>query len=142
VRNPRRAYNARVKEGEAVALLRLRQRLARPGSSRFALTLAVAFVFFVQSFIAQTHIHGTPTMDSGLTIAAFGDPADHPAPFDPFPASVDPVNQVHSGNYASPGFALLVAPAQRIAHVVPVRETRAPDFILSHAWRSRAPPSA
>jgi hypothetical protein len=115
--------------------------MARRGSARFALTLIVTLGFFIQNFIAQTHIHGTPITDD-VTLTAFGDPADDAPPFDPFPAAVDPVNQTYGGSYHAPGHPLLVAPALRIASIVDVRETRAPDFLLSHAWRSRAPPVA
>lgn len=114
----------------------------RRGSARIALTLVAAFAFFIQSFITQTHIHGAPPSDTSSAVATLADHANDGAPYDPFPASEDPVNQVYAGNYAAPAVALLVQPAERIAHVIPVRETRTPDFILSHAWRSRAPPSA
>lgn len=125
-----------------MTLLRRTGRAARPSSARFALTLVAVLGFFLQSFIAQTHIHGAPPSDTSQAITTASDHSHDGTPLDPFTAAVDPVNQVHAGNYAVPGTALLVQPSERIVHVVPFRETRAPDFILSHAWRSRAPPSA
>jgi hypothetical protein len=109
-----------------------------------ALTLAVAFGFFVQAFIAQTHIHGAPLVvgDGTATVAWSNHHGDEGVPFDPFPASADPVNQVYGGSYSAPGAVFLLQPALSIAHVIDVPEARISAFILSHAWRSRAPPIA
>jgi hypothetical protein len=118
-----------------------RKRRGKSRAVHFALTLAVALGFLVQAFIAQTHIHGAPPSAAPVTQTLAANPYEG-APFDPFPASIDPVNQVHAGNYSSPGAVLLVQPALRIVRIIQVRETRAPAFILAHAWRSRAPPIA
>lgn len=124
-----------------MGLLR-RSGTARPSSARVALTLVAALAFFLQSFITQTHIHGAPPTDVGSMVTAFADHANDGVPSDPFSASEDPVNQIYAGNYAAPGFALLVQPSERIAHVTPIAETRAHTSVVSHAWQSRAPPSA
>jgi hypothetical protein len=121
-----------------------RTRRGKSHTAHVALTLAVALGFFVQAFIAQTHIHGAPPAigDSTATLAWSNSHGDEGTPFDPFPASADPVNQVYGGSYSAPGAVLLVQPALRIAHVIDVPEARISAFILSHAWRSRAPPIA
>jgi hypothetical protein len=116
--------------------------MAGPKWLRVALAAVVACVFFIQNFIAQTHIHGVPAAAFDSAVTVFTNTGDDGAPYDPFLAAVDPVNQIHSGNYSSPGAALLVQPVQRIAHVAVLRETRGPDFTLSHVWQSRAPPGA
>jgi len=131
-----------------VALTRRRGTGARPRPARIALTLAAAIAFFLQSFITQTHIHGLPLLAAkGATVTAVADTGTN-TPLDRYPAKEDPANcplcqeVTHAGHYVTPAFALLVQPSERVTHVTPVVETRATDFILSHAWRSRAPPSA
>lgn len=123
------------------------RRGTRKDASRLALTLVAALAFFVQSFITQTHIHGAPIPAAKSTVVAFHDGGAEKQR-DPYPAKGDPANCplcqeiAHAGHYTTPVFALVVAPALRIAHVIPVPHTRATEFVLTHAWRSRAPPVA
>ena len=121
--------------------------VARPGSARFALALVAGLAFFVQSFITQTHVHAAPVAGKATVSVAIHDGVVQKKR-DPYPANEDPANcplcqeVAHAGQYVSPAFALLVQPSERIAHVVPIPPTHATEFILSHAWRSRAPPAA
>ena len=104
---------------------------------RLAQILVVALAFFIQGFITQTHIHGAPISDASPA-AHFADHSKDGAPYDPFPASEDPVNQVYAGNYAAPAVALLVAPAERIAHRRSLWRRR--QFVVSAALPCVAKP--
>lgn len=124
------------------------RRKAKPtGRSRVLLTIVAALAFFVQSFVTQTHIHGVPVGAAKATVIAFHDNGTDKQR-DPFPAKGDPANCplcqeiAHAGHYTAPVHALEVQPALRIAQIVPIPHTRATEFVLSHAWRSRAPPTA
>ena len=122
--------------------------VAKAGSARFALTLVAALAFFLQSFVTQTHIHAPPSSAAKTVALVSPDDLGKTGKRDRFPANDDPANcplcqeLVHAGHYVTPAFALLVQPSERIAHVVPTAEPAAADSAISHAWRSRAPPTA
>jgi hypothetical protein len=126
---------------------RLTSNAARPGSARFALALVAALGFFLQGFIAQTHVHVVSRDGAGIALAA-GDVNEHDGKRNPFPGSDDPANcptcqqLAHAGSYVTPVAAPVQAPSQHRAHAEGFVPLHSDDFILSHAWRSRAPPTA
>lgn len=130
-----------------MALTRLRTKVAKPGSARFALTLFAALGFFLQSFIAQTHLHAVSRTGTATSIVA-GVVVDHQDKQNPRPGNDDPANcptcqqLAHAGTYITPVVSYLQEPSQPPMALEQVAVLHSDDFILSHAWRSRAPPSA
>jgi hypothetical protein len=119
--------------------------VARPGSVRFALTLVAMLGFFVQNFIAQTHIHAIAKAGTATTLV-LGIVTDQDGKRNPFPGSHDPANcptcqqLAHSGAYVTPVVARLQLPSQSATQAEGFVPVHSDDFIVSHAWRSRAPP--
>ena len=130
-----------------VTRARLTTKVAKPGSARFVLTLVAAFGFFLQSFIAQTHIHAVAGAGTDISVVA-GSDTDHDGKQNPFPGSDDPANcpacqqLAHSGSYVTPAVAELQLPAQHRTNAEGFVPVHSDDFLVSHAWRSRAPPTA
>lgn len=106
---------------------------------RFVVVCLALLTFTLQSYVTQTHIH--VAADSIVSTTGKKLP-------DRFPANGDPAKcplcqeALHSGQYVTPASAALVAP-QLSAQIIPaIVEPAIRVLVVSHAWRSRAPPPA
>jgi hypothetical protein len=111
-------------------------------ASRFV-AFVVVLAFTLQSFIIQTHIHGTSqTFGAAAIVKILTDAPGHGqlpvdnSPVDcPFCQAID-----HVGAFFAPAMPLLLLPAaqaERMAHAIAAR-VMAGHTALN--WRSRAPP--
>jgi hypothetical protein len=109
------------------------------GSTRLRLlvTLFALFAFSLQTYIGQIHIHLGP--DAGI--------GQKHAP-DKFPANGDPANcpicqeVLHHGQFVTPSSAALLPPMFTVSIVSIVAPVTVIARVVSHGWRSRAPPKA
>ncbi len=117
--------------------------LSRGQSGWRALTWILVLAFGLQSYITQTHIHGTA---SAFDIPAAGKILSKtPAPANPDDrndASTCPLCQaiVHAGVFFAPAALAIVLPVSWIEHFV-LAPTAAPSGSgIAYHWQSRAPP--
>jgi hypothetical protein len=109
-------------------------------ASRFVV-FVTALAFALQSFIAQTHIHGAPQDIGGLIKSASTQaPAQDKSPLDhsrsdcPFCQAI-----AHAGAYLVPAASILVLSAWTRCET-PFVAARAIAVAAAHNWQSRAPP--
>jgi hypothetical protein len=116
-------------------------RAPRWHATRLALIFFTLFAFMLQTFVVQTHVHGSATAVVGKSAIQDRQPGKLPPANDP--ASC-PICQelLHAGAYVTPTAATWqpVATAAFIEAVV--LEIRSVEQIRAHGWNSRAPPSA
>src|SRR5579872_1468443 len=128
----------------------------RPDAWRPAFAVFVAFTFFLQSLVIQTHIHGAVmSADAGvvgflakMTAALEQQDAAKQAPSKQSPSTDDalrcPICQAAqaAGAFLTPAAIALVIPWQNVSFVPLVLDERAYITTASHSWRGRAPPTA
>ena len=107
---------------------------------RLLVTFFALFAFSLQTYIGQTHIHLAPD--------SFEAGAAHKQAPDRFPANGDPANcpicqeVLHDGQFVTPSAATLLAPSLAASIIEIVAPLPRLVQAASHAWRSRAPPTA
>jgi hypothetical protein len=115
--------------------------LWRTGLASRLVIFATVLAFLLQSFIAQTHIHGASlTLGRTVEIATAQPPAREKKPADngaidcPFCQAV-----VHAGAFLAPAPQVLLPPTWVIiaAQFITLRPVA---VAATHSWRSRAPP--
>jgi hypothetical protein len=116
--------------------------LPRTGAFRFAIALLTLFAFTAQTVVTQTHIHA-----GAVTGAARATIPHAPLP-DKAPSGDDQANcpicqgLLHAGAYVTPStVAVLTLSVTTFVNIVAL-EVIALEQANSHAWKSRAPPSA
>lgn len=107
---------------------------------RLAITLFALLAFTLQSYVAQTHIHGTnwnaaSTFDAGKA----PQPGKAPSGDD---QNTCPICQViaHAGQFITPSATAIILPALVAFYVAVDRDTPSAARDTSHSWNSRAPP--
>ena len=107
---------------------------------RLLITFFALFAFSLQTYIGQTHIHLAPD--------SFEAGAAHKQAPDRFPANGDPANcpicqeVLHDGQFVTPSATTLLAPSLAASIIEIVAPLPRLVQAASHAWRSRAPPTA
>jgi hypothetical protein len=101
----------------------------------------VLCTFTLQSFITQTHIHGTVFPVGSIQIAKATEHAPAQAPSDREPASCPFCQAVASaGAFFTPAAPILFLPIHWAEAVAVSIATRVELHISTHNWHSRAPP--
>jgi hypothetical protein len=120
--------------------------LPRTGAFRFAIALLTLFAFTAQTVVTQTHIHAGAHAGA-VTGAALAAIPRAPLP-DKAPSGDDSANcpicqgLLHAGAYVTPStVAVLTLSVTTFVNIVAL-EVIALEQANSHAWKSRAPPSA
>jgi hypothetical protein len=126
----------------------------RPDAWRPAFSVLVAFTFFLQSLVIQTHIHGAAIAQSGFAgfvakvSAAIEGQDTSKTPAKQSPSSDDalrcPICQAAhaAGAFLTPSAIALVIPWQNVSFVPLILDERAHITTASHSWHGRAPPTA
>ncbi len=116
---------------------------ARFHVARLALIFVTLFAFTLQTFVVQTHIHG-----SASASAVIGKSAAHDRQPDKLPLGNDPANcsicqeLLHAGAYVAPTAAAWQPVITATFVDAVVLEIRTLARTHSHGWKSRAPPRA
>jgi hypothetical protein len=123
-------------------------RSPRSGGARLAITFFVLLAFTLQTYVMQTHIHGTAGFGVTVTKLAFDKSAAQEQRPGKLPPANDPANCpicqeiLHTGFYVAPSAAALLLPSV-VASVAPiVIDIVKIVEVCSHSWKSRAPPLA
>jgi len=120
----------------------------RRDALRLAISVVTLLAFIFQTFVVQTHIHGTALVaapGASLTVTKSVEQGQTP---DKLPPADDPANcpicqeLLHAGAFVTPTLAaLLVSTVVTVVHMV-VAEIATTQIVTSHGWKSRAPPTA
>lgn len=114
-------------------------RIKKTGFRAIAWVLLLAFT--LQSFITQTHIHGTFDSGAALAAAVTNAPAHKNAPAEngkaecPFCQAI-----VHAGAFYASSVPSLILPFSLANRVAPFVVAEIIAGVSSHLWHSRAPP--
>jgi hypothetical protein len=117
-------------------------RQGRPGSARRVVAFIAMAVFALQSFIAQTHIHGSSQATGGIVrLATPHLPAQSKLPVDNNQADCPFCQAVtHVGAALGSPTPLLILPFAWVETAALIFAPRADSTSAAHDWKSRAPP--
>ena len=115
--------------------------IRRTGPASRLVVFATVLAFLLQSFIAQTHVHGGFISPAGITrFAAHPPPAHGKIPSDNSAADCPFCQAVaHGGAFLASAPPLLFLPVW-IRYEAQFVTTRAIAVAATHFWQSRAPP--
>lgn len=116
-------------------------RAPRFHAARLALIVFTLFAFALQTFVVQTHIHGSTSAGAVIGKSAVQERQPSKLPPGGDPANC-PICQelLHAGAYVTPAAATWQPVAIATFIEVVVFEARSIRQIHSHGWNSRAPP--
>jgi Protein of unknown function (DUF2946) len=116
--------------------------MERSSPARRFVVFIAAFVFALQSYVVQTHIHDGSRAFGGAKIAAGQSPAQGKTPLDHNSRTECPFCQavVHAGVFVASAPPLLTLPFAMVETVALVFAPRPASGAAAHDWRSRAPP--
>jgi hypothetical protein len=126
--------------------LRLAPRRGRASRVRWASTLLASLAVLLQAFVVQTHVHGLAGQDTGVSIALFdgGQPPTNngtaPNHRNQQPCLI--CQALATGASAVVSATPTFAPLTHALRAEPVAEVALIATRPSHAWQSRAPPTA
>lgn len=118
-------------------------RAPRGGAKRLAVTLLALFAFVLQTFVVQTHIHGSAKIGAAPFAERIAGQGQQP---DKFPPADDPANcqicqeLLHAGSFVTPMAAALLVSSVVTDIAVVVVEIEAITQTYAHGWTSRGPP--
>jgi hypothetical protein len=122
----------------------MRFALRRGERSFRVFTLVLALAFTLQSFVTQTHIHGSGTtaFEPGIVKVLKG-PAPTQSPFDSSDNACAFCQAIaHSGAFFAPAAPILLPPATWTLPALLSAVVSVTGNSLAHSWQSRAPPKA
>jgi len=111
---------------------------------RILLVVVTILSFTLQSYVTQTHIHGTSQgfdIDAIAKIVAANSPAHSKSPLDDGDADCPFCQAVaHAGAFFTPITPILILPFIWVKTVAITIITRVVASTTAHNWQSRAPP--
>jgi hypothetical protein len=106
-----------------------------------AIAWLLLLAFSLQSFITQTHIHGTLASHSDAQIVKLLAPSHHTKTPAESPADCPFCQAVtHAGAFFTPSAPALMLPVAWAQTIAPSLIGEVIDRFSSHPWQSRAPP--
>ncbi len=130
----------------SAVMARARRFLPRARTPRLAIALLTLLAFTAQTIVTQTHIHAATRAGTATTLTQAANP-HAPLP-DKAPARDDQANcpicqgLLHAGSYVTPSASVVMMLSVTTLFSVVALEVIAIGQTHSHAWKSRAPPSA